>query len=77
MRTWALGSKGQWVSMGVYSKGNSYGIDQDIIYSFPITCENGEWKEVSGLKISDFSRERMSLTEKELLSEKAAIADLL
>jgi malate dehydrogenase len=63
--------------MGVYSKGNSYGINEDIIYSFPITCENGEWKEVPGLKISDFSRERMSLTEKELLGEKAAIADLL
>jgi malate dehydrogenase len=77
MRSWALGSKGQWVSMGVYSKGNTYGIDQDIIYSFPITCENGEWKEVSGLTVSDFSRERMTLTEKELLGEKAAIADLL
>ena len=77
MRTWTLGSKGQWVSMGVHSKGNSYGINDDIMYSFPITCENGEWKEVPGLKVSDFSRERMSLTEKELLSEKAAIADLL
>jgi malate dehydrogenase len=77
MRSWTLGSKGQWVSMGVYSKGNSYGINEDIIYSFPITCENGEWKEVKGLQVSDFSRERMSLTEKELLGEKAAIADLL
>jgi malate dehydrogenase len=77
MRNWALGSDGQWVSMGVYSGGNSYGVDGDIIYSFPIVCENGEWKEVSGLEVSDFSRERMKTTEQELLDEKAAIADLL
>jgi malate dehydrogenase len=77
MRDWALGSNGKWVSMGVYSAGNSYGIDEDIIYSFPIVCENGQWKEVSGLKISDFSRERMKLTEQELIDERSAIADLL
>lgn len=77
MRDWALGSQGKWVSMGVYSAGNSYGIDEDIIFSFPIICENGEWKEISGLEVSDFSRERLTVTEKELLDEKAAIADLL
>lgn len=77
MRSWALGSDGQWVSMGVYSAGNSYGIDEDLMYSFPITCENGEWKEVGGLEISEFSRERMQLTENELQDERNAIADLL
>ena len=77
MRDWALGSSGKWVSMGVYSGGNSYGIDQDIIYALPIVCENGEWHEIKGLDVSEFSRERMTLTEKELLGEKDAIADLL
>jgi malate dehydrogenase len=76
MRDWALGTSGRWVSMGVYSAGNSYGIDEDIIYSFPIHCENGAWKEISGLEISSFSRERMGQTERELLDEKAAISDL-
>ncbi|MEJ2155599.1 MAG: malate dehydrogenase [Desulfobacteraceae bacterium] len=77
MRDWTLGTNGRWVSMAVHSAGNSYGIDEDVIYSFPIVCENGQWKEVSGLEISDFSRERMKATEKELLDEKAAIADLI
>ncbi len=77
MRDWALGSNGQWVSMGVYSAGNSYGIDEDIMYAFPIICENGEWKEVSGLEISDFSRERMKVTEEELIGERTAVSDLL
>jgi malate dehydrogenase len=77
MRDWALGSQGKWVSMGVYSAGNSYDIDEDIIFSFPIVCENGEWKEISGLEVSAFSRERLTITEKELLDEKAAVAELI
>ena len=39
--------QGTWVSMGVYSDG-SYGIPKDIIYSFPIKCENGKWSIVKG-----------------------------
>jgi malate dehydrogenase len=77
MRDWALGTDGHWVSMAVHSAGNSYGIDEDIIYAFPIICENGEWKEVSGLEINEFSAKRMKTTEKELLEEKDAISDLL
>lgn len=77
MRTWVLGSNGGWVSMGVYSSGNTYGIDEDIMYSFPIVCENGEWNIVEGLEISDFSREMMSKTETELVEEREAIASLL
>jgi malate dehydrogenase len=77
MRSWALGSDGGWVSMGVFSGGNSYGIDQDLMFALPITCENGEWKEVTGLEISDFSRKMISATEEELLSEREAVAGLL
>jgi malate dehydrogenase len=77
MRDWVLGTNGKWVSMGVHSAGNSYGIDEDIIFSFPIICENGQWKEISGLQVSEFSRERLTATQDELLQEKAAIADLL
>lgn len=77
MRSWALGSNGDWVSMGVFSAGNTYGIDQNIMYSFPITCENGEWKEVTGLEVSEFSREMMSKTEQELVSEREAVKDMI
>jgi malate dehydrogenase len=77
MRSWALGSDGGWVSMGVFSKGNSYGIDEDLMFALPVTCENGEWKEITGLEISDFSREMISKTEQELVSEREAVAGLL
>ncbi len=77
MRSWALGSDGGWVSMGVFSKGNSYGIDEELMFALPVTCENGEWKEITGLEVDDFARKMISATEAELLSEKEAIADLL
>jgi len=39
MRDWWLGTKeGEWVSMAVFSEGNKYGIDNDLVYSFPCTC---------------------------------------
>ena len=35
-----MGSKNQWVSMGVPSDG-SYGIQKGIIYGFPVVCTKG------------------------------------
>ena len=75
MRSWALGSNGQWVSMGVYSAGNPYGVDHDLMFAFPITTEGGEWKIVEGLEVSEFSREMIKKTEAELQGERAAVAD--
>ncbi len=77
MRTWALGTaEGDWVSMGVYSDG-SYGIEKGLIYSFPVTCQNGDWSIVQGLPISDFSRAKMQATEKELVEERDGVKHLL
>ena len=77
MRSWALGTDGGWVSMGVCSKGNSYNIDEDLIYAFPVTCENGVWTEVSGLEINEASRKGMTITEDELKSEREDVKDLI
>lgn len=76
MRDWVLGSKNQWVSMGVPSDG-SYGIRKGIIYGFPVVCAKGQWKIVKGLKPNEFSRARMQATEKELLEECEGVKDLL
>ncbi|KAF5731630.1 malate dehydrogenase cytoplasmic-like [Tripterygium wilfordii] len=68
---WVLGTpKGTWVSMGVYSDG-SYGIQPGLIYSFPVTCEKGNWSIVKGLKINEFSRAKMDTTAEELAEEKS------
>jgi malate dehydrogenase len=76
IRDWVLGSKGEWVTMGVPSDG-SYDIPKGVIYGFPCTTENGEYKIVQGLEIDAFSREKMNNTLKELEEEKAGVASLL
>jgi len=69
VRDWFLGtSPGTWVSMGVMSDG-SYDIPEGIIYSFPCTCQNGEYQIVQGLKIDSFSRNLMTATADELIDE--------
>ncbi len=77
MRTWALGTaEGDWTSMAIPSDG-SYGIEPGIVYSYPVTCKDGNYTIVQGLDISEFSRERMSATEKELREEREGVAALL
>ncbi|MCU0311079.1 MAG: malate dehydrogenase [Acidimicrobiales bacterium] len=76
MRTWALGSpEGDWVSMAIPSDG-SYGVDEGIISSFPVTCTDGAYSIVQGLDIDDFSRGRIDASVAELAEERAAVADL-
>jgi len=72
MRDWWFGTKeGEWVSMGVITEGKPYDIPEGLIYSFPCTIgPDHSWKIVEGLKINDFSREKMDATAKELAQEK-------
>ncbi len=77
MRTWVMGTDGDdWVSMGIPSDG-SYGITEGLIYSFPVTCKDGEYEIVQGLDVSDFSRGKMDATMKELEEERDEVKDLL
>jgi malate dehydrogenase len=48
-----------------------------VIYGFPVTCENGEYRLVEGLEIDAFSRERMTATLDELMAEQDGIKHLL
>jgi len=77
IRTWEAGTdEGDWVSMAIPSDG-SYGIDEGLIYSFPCTCSDGEYKIVQGLEIDEFSREKMDATLAELKEERDEVKDLL
>jgi malate dehydrogenase len=75
MRDWALGTDSV-VSMGVYSDG-SYGVAEGLIYSFPVTCQGGDWSIVHGVEVNGFSQEKMDATESELAEERDAVAHLL
>jgi len=76
MRDWALGTNGHWVTMGIPSQG-WYGIPKEVMFGFPVTCENGEYKVVEGLDIDAFSQQCIDKTLKELLDEQAGVAHLL
>jgi malate dehydrogenase len=73
MRDWLCGTpEGKWSNMGVVSDGNSYGVPEDLIFSFPCVCRNGEWRRVEGLPHSDYAREKIAATTNELVEEKRA-----
>jgi malate dehydrogenase len=77
VRDWALGTAGDdWVSMGVASDG-SYGIEEGIVYSYPVRCVRGDYQIVQGLAVDEFGRAKMSATDAELREERAGVEDLL
>ena len=77
MRTWFMGTaEGDWVSMGIPADG-SYGIREGIIYSYPVTCRDGQYRIVPALSVDDFSRDKMNATERELREERAGVEELL
>jgi len=77
VRTWVHGTpENDWVSMAIPSDG-SYGINDELIYSHPVTCSDGHYEIVQALEIDEFSQVRMSETEQELLEERDGVRDLL
>jgi malate dehydrogenase len=77
MASWHHGTApGEWVSMGIPSKG-WYGIPDGLIFSVPVTISNGTYSVVEGIEHNDFARSKLAGTADELLSERAAVADLL
>lgn len=66
IKDWHWGTKpGEWVSMAVPSDG-SYGIEQGLIFSFPVTIcpKTKEWKIVQGLELDDFAKAKIAATTK-------------
>ena len=76
MRDWALGTNGEWVTMGVPSNGD-YGIPQDVMFGYPVTCEGGRYSIVEGLPIDEFSQGCIDKTLAELTGEQDGVKHLL
>lgn len=66
---WLGTPAGQYVSMGVISDG-SYETPKDVVFSFPVTIQNRNWKIVKDLPINEFARKMLDATGKELLEER-------
>merc|ERR550539_1672068 len=71
VRSWMLGTApGEWVSMAVCSDNSPYDVPENLIFSFPCTCTNGNWQIVPGLNIDSFSAGKIAATADELVNER-------
>jgi malate dehydrogenase len=76
VRDWTLGTpNGDWVSMAIPSDG-SYGVEEGLISSFPVTTAGGSYEVVRGLELDDFSRARIDTSVGELGEERDAVREL-
>ena len=65
-----------WESMGIMSS-NPYDIDDQIFFSYPLNIVNDEIKIIDTVDLSETSIKYIKNTEKELISERDIIKDLL
>jgi len=76
MRDWVLGSD-EIVSMAVPSDG-SYGVAPGVYCGYPVRCKgNGKYEIVKDFQLSDYVKQKLGESVKELLSEKNAVKSLL
>ena len=67
---------GDWHSVCLNSDG-SYGIEKNIICSFPVRSDGKKLEIVQGVPVSDFSRGKIDATVNELKEERAMVSELL
>ena len=76
MYDWILAPEGDYVSMGAVSEGQ-YGIEEGLVFSYPMQTKEGMAHVVTGLDINEYSREKMRASEQELKEERDAVRHLL
>ncbi len=64
-----------WNSVAVCSDG-SYGVEKDLISSFPIRSRAGKWEIVQKVPINEFSRSKIDASLSELKEEKSLVSEL-
>jgi len=64
-----------WYSVAVCSDG-SYGVEKDLISSFPIRTKGGKWQIIQDVPINEFSRSKIDASVAELKEEKSLVSDL-
>jgi malate dehydrogenase len=69
-------ASGDWHSVCLCSDG-SYGIEKNIICSFPVRSDGKKLEIVQGVPVSDFSRGKIDATVNELKEERAMVSELL
>ncbi|WP_437202814.1 malate dehydrogenase [Planctomicrobium sp. SH664] len=68
--------QGDCFSAAVCSDG-SYGVDEGLIFGYPLTSDGQQVKIVQGQKHSDFAQQKIDITLNELRTERDTVKDLL
>ena len=68
--------KDNWHSVAICSDG-SYGVEKDLISSFPVRVRDGKREIVQKLPVNEFSREKIDKSVAELKEEKSMVSELL
>lgn len=69
--------EGDYFSAAIYSAGNPYGVDENLIYSFPLRSDGkGNVEIVGGLELSEYAQGKVKASEEELQGEREAVSDL-
>ncbi len=78
MRSVIFPTKGDdWFSVGLYANPNPYGIEKDLVFSFPCrTKKEGVVEIVPDLAWDDFLKNKIAITEKELVEERDLVRNL-
>jgi malate dehydrogenase len=77
VQSWYHGTgEGDWVSMAIPSTG-AYGAPEGVIFGYPVTIQNGRYRVVEGLELSDFDRQMIGVTGQELVEERETVQALL
>ena len=70
--------EGECYSGAILSDGNSYGVPEGLMFSFPLrTLPDGSVVPVQGIELSEYARNKLLISARELLEEREAVADLL
>lgn len=70
--------EGEWYTSAVCTDDNPYGIEENLIFGFPLkTNKNGIYEIIKSIEWNFFIKERIAITQKELLEERACILQLL
>lgn len=68
----------EWFSLGIYSENNPYGIDPQLIYSFPCRSDGkGGVEVIKNVPINETLKHLMKKSEKELIEEREAVRSML
>ena len=69
-------AEGETFSAAVCSDG-SYGVDEGLIFSFPLTSDGNSWSIVQGREHNEFAQGKLDATIAELREERDTVKDLL